>query len=166
MRMRAWRRGSIWLLSAVALLVGACGGGGGSGTPASTSSAQTSSAPAYSVKLATKTVDGKSQAILVDAKGMTLYYFTPDKGGTVTCTAACLQNWPPLLLPSGVSSPSADKGVTGKLGTVPNPQGGTQVTYNAWPLYYYAKDKDAGDVYGQGVGGKWFVVPPDLASSV
>jgi predicted lipoprotein with Yx(FWY)xxD motif len=75
-----------------------------------------------------------------------------------------LQNWPPLLLPSGTSSPSGDSGVTGKLATVNNPQG-TQVSYNGWPLYYYVKDKDTEDTYGQNVGGKWFVVTPDLASA-
>jgi predicted lipoprotein with Yx(FWY)xxD motif len=115
------------------------------------------------VKTADKTVAGKSQSILVDSKGLTLYYFTPDKGGTVTCTAACAQNWPPLTLPSGVSSPTGDKGVTGKLATIPNPAGGTQVTYNGWPLYYFVQDKDSADTYGQGVGGKWFVVTPDVA---
>ena len=110
-----------------------------------------------------KKVADKAEAILVDSKGLTLYYFTPDRGGTVTCTGACLQAWPPLLLPTGVTQPRGDGGVTGKLATVSNPEGGTQVSYNGWPLYYYAKDKDAEDVYGQGVGGKWYVVTPDLA---
>jgi predicted lipoprotein with Yx(FWY)xxD motif len=114
---------------------------------------------------ASKTVAGKSEDILVDAKGITLYYFTPDKGGTVTCTAACAQNWPPLTLPSGVTTPTGDKGVTGKLATVANLGGGMQVTYNGWPLYYFIKDKDSADTYGQGVGGKWFVVTPDVASA-
>lgn len=165
MNIRAARWGSMIAVGAALVLMSACGGGGSS-SPASGSSPKPSSASASTVKLATKPVDGKSQAILVDAKGLTLYYFTPDKGGTVTCTGACLQNWPPLLLPSGATAPTGEKGVTGKLATVTNPQGGSQVSYNGWPLYYYVKDKDAGDTYGQGVGGKWFVVPPDVASSV
>jgi predicted lipoprotein with Yx(FWY)xxD motif len=28
------------------------------------------------------------------------------------------------------------------------------------PLYYYAKDKDSGDAYGDNIGGVWFVVKP------
>jgi len=32
------------------------------------------------------------------------------------------------------------------------------VTYNGWPLYYYEKDKAAGDVTGQDVGGVWYVL--------
>jgi predicted lipoprotein with Yx(FWY)xxD motif len=109
-------------------------------------------------------VAGKSETILVDNKGMTLYYFTPDKGGKVTCTGPCLGVWPPLLVPAGMTKPAADKTVKGTLTTVANPDGkGTQVVYNNWPLYYYAKDKSPGDTTGQNVGGKWFVVPPDLA---
>jgi predicted lipoprotein with Yx(FWY)xxD motif len=155
-------RGSVVLASLVALLIGGCGGASSSQTASSAS--PTPKAPATTVKTATKSVAGKSETILVDGKGMTLYYFTPDKGGTVACTGACLQNWPPLLLPSGTASPTGDSGVTGKLATVSNPEG-TQVSYNGWPLYYYVKDKDTEDTYGQNVGGKWFVVTPDLASA-
>ena len=160
-----FRRRSALLVSCLGLLALACGGtsGGGSSSSASTPTPSASTAAAPIVKTASKTVAGKSQDILVDSKGVTLYYFTPDKGGTVTCTAACAQNWPPLKLSSGQTSATGDKGVTGKLATVANPEGGTQVTYNGWPLYYYVKDKDAEDTYGQGVGGKWFVVTPDVA---
>jgi len=157
-----FRRGSIVLASLAALVVAACGGSSSSG--ASSSAASPTAKAESTVKTASKTVAGKSETILVDAKGITLYYFLSDKGGTVTCTAACLQAWPPLLLPSGTTSPTGASGVTGKLATVSNPAG-AQVTYNGWPLYYYAKDKDDGDAYGQNVGGKWFVVPPDLASA-
>jgi predicted lipoprotein with Yx(FWY)xxD motif len=152
------------VVAMVASLAVACGGGS-AGSPASSASPTASAAAAATVTTAAKTVAGKSEDILVDSKGLTLYYFTPDKGGTVTCTAACAQNWPPLMLPSGTSSPVGGKGVTGKLSVVPSPQGGMQVTYNGWPLYYYIKDKDTEDTYGQGVGGKWFVVTPDVASA-
>jgi predicted lipoprotein with Yx(FWY)xxD motif len=162
------RRLTTLLVASCGLLVVACGGssGGGSSSTASTPAPSASTAAAAIVKTASKTVAGKSENILVDSKGLTLYYFTPDKGGTVTCTAACAQNWPPLTLPSGAANPTGDTGVTGKLATVANPAGGTpQVTYNGWPLYYYVKDKDSADTYGQGVGGKWFVVTPDVASA-
>lgn len=158
------RRRSALLVASLGLLAVACGGSsGGSSSATSTPAPSASTAAAATVKLAPKTVAGKSESILVDSKGMTLYLFTADKGGTVSCTSTCAQNWPPLTLASGVSSPTADKTVTGKLATVPNPGGGTQVTYNGWPLYYFFKDKDTADTYGQGVGGKWFVVTPDVA---
>jgi len=34
-----------------------------------------------------------------------------------------------------------------------------QVTYNHWPLYYFAGDSAAGDTKGQGKNGTWFVAP-------
>jgi predicted lipoprotein with Yx(FWY)xxD motif len=146
----------------VPLLAAACGGSSSSST--SSSSTATPSAPPV-VKTATATVAGKSEKILTNDKGMTLYYYLPDKGGNVSCTGDCAAAWPPLLLPSGVSKPTGDKGATGKLGTVADPGGGTQVTYNGWPLYTWVKDKAAGDTTGQGVGGKWFVVTPDAPSA-
>jgi predicted lipoprotein with Yx(FWY)xxD motif len=45
-----------------------------------------------------------------------------------------------------------------KLGTATRKDGSSQVTYNGWPLYYYAKDKAPGDVTGQDVGSVWYVV--------
>jgi predicted lipoprotein with Yx(FWY)xxD motif len=135
-------------IAAVAATMLACGGDtGGTTTPTAT------------VLSATATVDGTSKTILTDNKGMTLYLFTPDKGGKVTCTGGCLAVWPALI--SG--SPTAGAGVTGTLTTVANPDGkGQQVVYNGWPLYYYVKDTKPGDVTGQNVGAKWFVVPPDI----
>lgn len=148
----------------VATLATACGG---SSTETSATPAPTPT-PAPVVKTAQATVDGKALTILVDAdKGMTLYYFTPDKGtGKVTCTGTCLTNWPPLLLPSTVTKPTGDKGVTGTLSLLPSPNGGMQVVYNGWPLYFWIKDTKPGDTTGQNVGGKWFVVPPDVASGM
>jgi predicted lipoprotein with Yx(FWY)xxD motif len=39
--------------------------------------------------------------------------------------------------------------------------GGRVVTYNHWPLYYYADDRAADSVNGQGQGFNWYVVGPD-----
>ena len=62
-----------------ALVTLACGGTtSGTQGPASTAASPT---PAAIVKTATKKVADKSQNILVDSKGLTLYYFTTDKGG-------------------------------------------------------------------------------------
>jgi predicted lipoprotein with Yx(FWY)xxD motif len=157
------RRPSFLLtFAASALLLAACGGSSSSGaasTPAPTPT------PNPVLKTATATVAGQSETILVGENGMTLYYYTPDKGtGQATCTGQCLALWPPLLMPSGVTKPAGEKGVTGTLGTVTSPAGGMQVTYNGWPLYFWTKDKAPGDTTGQNVAGKWFVVPPDVTS--
>jgi len=151
-------------LAAGALLLAACGTSGSSGTASTPAPSPT---PAPVVKTATAMVAGQSMTILVGASnGMTLYYYTPDKGaGKVTCTGACLTAWPPLLLSGADTNPTGDKSVTGTLGTIASPNGGMQVTYKGWPLYFWTKDTAPGDTTGQNVGGKWFVVPPDVPAN-
>ena len=98
-------------------------------------------------------------SFLVDANGMTLYIYANDTPGVSTCTAGCATNWPPLLTNG---APVAGQGVTASmLGTTSRADGSTQVTYNGWPLYYFAADKAAGDTNGEGKGGVWNVVTPD-----
>jgi predicted lipoprotein with Yx(FWY)xxD motif len=98
-------------------------------------------------------------AYLVDSKGMTLYLYTKDTPNTSNCNGGCATAWPPLLT-SG--APVAGAGVdASKLGTTTRADGTTQVTYNGWPLYYYAQDKAAGDTTGEGVGTVWYVITPD-----
>jgi predicted lipoprotein with Yx(FWY)xxD motif len=98
--------------------------------------------------------------ILVDDKGMSLYLFLKDTPNTnaSSCYDKCAANWPPLLT-SG--APQAGAGVdTSKFGTLQRTDGTTQVTYNGWPLYYFAKDAKAGDMNGQGIGDVWFLISP------
>jgi predicted lipoprotein with Yx(FWY)xxD motif len=47
------------------------------------------------------------------------------------------------------------------LGTTTRKDGTIQVTYAGMPLYYYFKDKAAGDVSGQNVNSVRYVVAPD-----
>ena len=62
--------------------------------------------------------------------------------------------WPPLT-----GEASAGDGVdAGLIGTAEHPESGTQVTYNGWPLYYFAGDSAPGDTNGQGQGGVWYVI--------
>jgi predicted lipoprotein with Yx(FWY)xxD motif len=110
------------------------------------------------------TVKGSSTSkygtVLVNSSGMTLYRFTPDSRGVNTCTpvAACSKFWPRLLV-KGAAKPKVGAGVsTALVGTVKQPKGLTQLSYGGFPLYMFAGDKKAGDVNGEGVAGKWFVV--------
>lgn len=103
------------------------------------------------------TADTDLGEILVDGEGRTLYVFVPDGQGPSTCTDDCLANWPSLTGPA-----TAGEGVDESLlGTATRPDDSTeQVTYNGWPLYYFAADPSPGDINGQGVGDVWFVVDP------
>ena len=52
------------------------------------------------------------------------------------------------------------------LRTITRPDGTKQVTYKGHPLYFFARDGDKGDAYGQGVnsfGASWYVVSPSGA---
>ena len=97
-------------------------------------------------------------SFLVDSKGMTLYLYTVDSTNTSNCYGSCAGYWPPLLT---TGAPTGGSGVTASLlGTTKRTDGTTQVTYNGWPLYYYAGDKAAGDTKGENVQGVWFVITP------
>jgi len=99
---------------------------------------------------------------LVGPKGMTLYMFTNDTAGSPsTCTGQCATNWPALTVADDEAPIVAGDNVHGKLGTVTNADGSYQVTYNGWPLYYFAKDAKRGDVMGEGVGNKWYTIAPE-----
>jgi len=150
---------------AVLLLVGACGGGS-SATPASTPAPTHTAAP--NVVATSAMVAGASMTILTDDKGLTLYRWATDKGtAKINCVGGCAAVWPPFVLPAATTNAVPGTGVTGTITTLVNPEGkGTQVLYNGWPLYFYAKDQAPGDTTGQGVGGKWFVVTPNQAPNV
>ncbi|MEN0072122.1 MAG: hypothetical protein AAGC63_14165, partial [Propionicimonas sp.] len=107
--------------------------------------------------LALAMADSRLGSILVDGSGMTLYLFTKDSPNTSACTGQCLVNWPPL-----VGEPTAGTGVDdSRLGSFQRDDGGTQATYNGWPLYYWKDDTKPGDVLGQNVNGVWFVIDRD-----
>jgi len=96
-------------------------------------------------------------SILVDGDGNTLYLFTPDNQGESVCYDQCEAAWPPL-----VDDFTAGDGIDAALlGTAPRTDGTDQVTYNGWPLYYFANDAAPGDVNGQGVNDVWYILSPE-----
>jgi len=103
--------------------------------------------------------------ILVDARGMTLYLYSPDKRNTSVCTGECAQFWPPALLPPGQTAPTSMSGIAGTFGVAPHSGGTRQLTYDGAPLYTFVKDKKPGDMTGQGVEGIWWVVVAGGATS-
>ena len=96
--------------------------------------------------------------ILTEASGRTVYLFTMDERNTSSCSSGCALAWPPLLT---VGVPTAEEGAAAiRLDSITREDGYAQVTYDGWPLYYFAPDEKPGDTMGQGVGDVWFAVSP------
>jgi len=87
--------------------------------------------------------------------------FEADKGSSPSCGEGCAAVWPPVR-PG--SAPAARGGARGAdLGVATRPDGTKQVTYKGHPLYFYARDGDNGDAYGQALnsfGASWYVLSP------
>jgi len=156
--MRSIRRSLGLTVGALALLLAACGGTTGS-APGSGSPAATSNALIHTASI---TVGGKTQTVLKNPQGLTLYYFTADSATNIACTGGCATTWPPLLSDSPI--PTSDPALPGQLSLLSGGNG-NQVLYNGHPLYHYSKDSASGDANGQGIGGMWFVATPDLAAA-
>ena len=108
--------------------------------------------------------ESKVGPILTDGAGMSLYMFTPDRRNVSNCEGGCLAAWPPVMLKAGEGLD--DVALQGNLrrsllGVAMRFDGSRQVTYNGFPLYYWARDRAAGDVTGQWVNGIWFVLNAD-----
>jgi predicted lipoprotein with Yx(FWY)xxD motif len=100
--------------------------------------------------------------VLFDGKNRVLYGFTRDRrGGPSRCYGSCAAAWPVYF---SKGSLRAGRGVKqALLGTVRRRDGRRQITYNGWPLYYYAHE-GPGEVKCQNVrefGGLWLVVKPN-----
>ena len=114
----------------------------------------TSSVPTITVRSTSKYGN-----ILVNAKGMTLYGFAPDKQSESTCYGKCAQMWPPFI----DSSPTASSKVKATIGTTKRKDGSKQVVVNKQPVYTFVKDKQPGQAIGQGMdmnGGLWYLLNP------
>jgi predicted lipoprotein with Yx(FWY)xxD motif len=156
--------------AAAALLFAACGNAGTGSTAAPTAAALSTAqatggataepsedAEDYEVELAD---NDKLGEFLSGEDGRTLYTFTPDTTSASNCNGDCAANWPPFTLDAGETVEAGD-GVTGTFATIARQDGTMQVTYAGHPLYYFAGDNAAGDVNGQGLNDKWYVVGAD-----
>ena len=136
------------LTATVALGLTACGSDSSGSDDTSGSSASAPQDPS------TVTVaDSSLGDILVDGSGRTLYLFVHDGDNTASmdCDATCKAQWP-VVKGKPTAGDGADASLVGTTTT------GDQATYAGHPLYYYAGDKAAGDVNGQGVDQIWYVL--------
>jgi predicted lipoprotein with Yx(FWY)xxD motif len=173
-------------LATLALLVAGCGSGNSTSAGTTTTNAnaantnsspygETQSTPATGTTGTTGTSPAPASAGVVivakhshdgtilaaGPKRLTVYLFEADHGSASACAGACAQAWPPVTT-SGAPTTGAGA-VSADLGTIKRADGTTQVTYKGHPLYFFVRDKDNGDAYGQGVnafGASWYVLKP------
>jgi predicted lipoprotein with Yx(FWY)xxD motif len=145
------------LAAGAVLALAACGGGSDAADdPEATAVENAESATSNGAPVATgATSEGN---VITDAAGLSLYGFTPDAGGTPTCTDGCAQAWPPFTVDGDSLPDGLDASV---FSVVTHPDGSTQLAAGGWPLYYFAGDAAAGEINGQGSGGNWFLAAPD-----
>ncbi len=90
------------------------------------------------VTITTREVGGFGR-VLVDGRGLPLYYFTRDRGATSRCYGACATAWPVTY---AKGTPVARGGVKRSLlGRHRRSDGRFQVTYAGRPLYFYVSDR-------------------------
>jgi predicted lipoprotein with Yx(FWY)xxD motif/plastocyanin len=153
-----WFSLSLALFLVVSLVVVGCGKSKSTTYTSTPTVAPTSTptSPSYTVSTSSKTSIGN---YLVDANGMTLYYFAKDIFGASNASGTILQTWPVfysqnIVIPSNLTASD--------FATITRADGSKQTTYYGWPLYRYAGDQAAGDIKGDGVGGVWFLVKVDF----
>ncbi len=96
---------------------------------------------------------------MTDNLGLTLYRFDQDTAEppASNCEGDCAKTWPPVPADDASAGEGIEKSL---LGEVTRSDGTKQLTVGGWPAYRYVKDVNAGDVKGQGVGGKWYALNP------
>jgi predicted lipoprotein with Yx(FWY)xxD motif len=148
MRTRQMVAAAVVALGAVTLA--ACGGGS-----SSTGAAHKQVVPVtVAMSTAMQSGDTSLGKVLVSPSGRTLYALTNDTKNNSTCTGACAQVWPPLLVNKGwTAAPGLDRSL---FSTLVRSDGSRQLVAGQWPLYTFSGDTKPGDVNGEGSGGVWF----------
>ncbi len=157
MRISTWRWLGLLLVLLVVISVAAACGKSTTYTPTSTPTSTPTQTTPYTVNVSTKASLGN---YLVDSNGMTLYFYNKDNFNKSNVPESLIATWPIFYVASiSVPSPALDPS---DFATITRSDGQSQTTYYGWPLYHYINDKAASETNGQGLGGVWFVVTPDL----
>jgi len=108
--------------------------------------------------------DTYGEYLSVDDKPV--YLFTTDvQGGgaaeaSISCNEECRAAWP--LVTTGTSADAEGEAQSDLIGTVEFDNRNV-VTYNGWPLYFFARDSEGNPPTGQEIesfGGEWYLIAP------
>jgi predicted lipoprotein with Yx(FWY)xxD motif len=94
----------------------------------------------------------KTDGVLADASGMTVYTFDKDAAGSgkSACNDKCATMWPPV--------PATEERVAAPYSTVTRDDGAKQLAYKGKPLYLFANDTKPGERKGDKMKDVWHVV--------
>lgn len=92
--------------------------------------------------------------VLADTRGMTLYTYSRDRPNVSTCFRVCERLWP-------IFAAGLDDEPQGEFGIIERMDGSLQWTWRGQPLYYWVRDRNPGDITGDGVNDVWHVVRSD-----
>lgn len=94
----------------------------------------------------------KSDGVLVNTGGMTVYTFDKDVAGSgkSVCNGPCLALWPAVA--------AGDTVPVGPYSVVTRDDGAKQLAYKGKPLYLYSADTQAGERKGNNFKNIWHVV--------
>lgn len=132
----------------------------GSGAGQAGGGAQASASPSNTAGELNVSTNAELGKVVTDNLGLTLYRFDQDTAEppATNCEDDCAKTWPPVPADDATAGEGIDKAL---LGSVTRADGSKQLTVGGWPAYRYVKDVNAGDVKGQGVGGKWYALTPE-----
>ncbi|GAA2620338.1 SCO0930 family lipoprotein [Actinomadura fulvescens] len=100
--------------------------------------------------------------IVTDGKGRTMYRFDKDRPKVTNCSGDCRAKWPivPFNGFKKLRVTGVDRSLISFIERKDGKPGECQLLINGWPMYYFAKDAQAGDTKGQAVQNVWWVVSP------
>jgi predicted lipoprotein with Yx(FWY)xxD motif len=100
----------------------------------------------------------------VAGNGFAIYLFKAGPRGAARseCDGSCLAAWPPVLVDG---APVGDQNIRDELlGTMTRTDATLQLTYNGWPLYFYAEDYHPDAINGHDIndfGEDWYLIGLD-----
>jgi predicted lipoprotein with Yx(FWY)xxD motif len=99
-------------------------------------------------------VQTEKGGMLVDPKGMTLYYFDrDDTGNKSNCNGKCAERWVPLAA-------SKDDQPTGDFTVITRDDGSRMWAYRYRPLYTSQTDRAPGEANGAVTSTQWHIARP------
>jgi predicted lipoprotein with Yx(FWY)xxD motif len=141
-------------IAAFALVFAACGGDDSSSSASDNTTTTAAPHETTTTAAAGDTTLAVADGHLVDAKGMSVYFFEKDQGTTSACMDQCAQAWPAVVA-SG--TPTAGDGVDASKLTTANGQVADQVVYNGHLLYTFSGDNAPGDTNGKSIP-SWYLL--------